>query len=73
MNIGYITINKIGRIMEIIFEFNNKEIISIDKDKIKLKRNSFPIKVKLFNNKGKESERIIFIREKRGVPKMLIS
>ncbi len=59
--------------MTIIFELNTKEEIVIDNEKLKLKRKSFPIKVTLVNNKGKESERIIFIREKKGQPRMMIS
>lgn len=60
--------------MTIIFELNNKDEILMDNEKLRLKRKCFPIKVTLLNNKGKnESERIIFIREKNGKPKMMIS
>jgi hypothetical protein len=59
--------------MTVIFELNNKENIFLDKGKIKLKRNSFPIKVKLINNKGRDTDRIIYIREKNGVAKMQLS
>jgi hypothetical protein len=59
--------------MRVIFELNSKKLVSLEKEKIKLERSSFPIKVTLINNKGKESERIIFIREKKGEPKMMIS
>ena len=45
----------------------------LDKGEIKLERSCFPIKVKIINNKGKESERLIFVREKNGESKMMIS
>lgn len=59
--------------MEVIFEFNKKESVLLEKDRMKLKRTSFPIKVTLINNKGRESERLIYIREKNGVAKMQLS
>jgi hypothetical protein len=59
--------------MTVIFELNNKQKVSLDKDKIKMERACFPIKVTLVNNKGRESERIIFIRERKGIPRILIA
>ena len=59
--------------MTIIFELNKNNKINVENQKLKLERSCFPIKVTIVNNKGKESERIIFIREKKGIPKMMIS
>jgi hypothetical protein len=59
--------------MFVIFELNKKQDFLINKDSIILERDCFPIKVTLVNNKGEESERLIFIREKSGKTKMLIS
>jgi len=59
--------------MVVFFKLNKIGKMVLDKGEIKLERSCFPIKVKIINNKGKESERLIFVREKNGESKMMIS
>lgn len=59
--------------MVVVLELNKKDGIDIKDKKVWLERKCFPIKVTIYNNKLAESERIIYIREKSGKTKMMIS
>jgi hypothetical protein len=59
--------------MQIIFELNTVEGIKIEKEKILMKRVNFPIKVMLVDKKGRQKERLIFIRDKHEIPKIQLS
>ena len=59
--------------MKVIFELNNDSEAVIENSRLTLNRSSFPIKVKVINKEGNETERIIFIRDKNGKPVMLLS
>ena len=59
--------------MNVTFELNNDEDVVIEQRKLKLGRKSFPIKVRFVNKDGNEEERLIFFRNKRGNPVIVLS
>ena len=59
--------------MKITFELNNKQKIFTPQGIIKLNLESFPIKVTLVDHKGRKTERIIYIRERKGESRINLS
>jgi len=59
--------------MVVVLELNKKNGITVKDNKIWMEKTCFPIKVTLYNKELKDAERIIYIREKKGVHKMMIS
>ncbi len=59
--------------MQIIFELNSETGLRIEKKKLVMVKGNFPIKVRLVDRHGREKERLIFIRDKKEIPRIQLS